>query len=221
MSLFAEITVAVEDFALASTLQAVPDVTIDVERVVATDEDIAPYFWVATHDFAAFEEAAESDETVSGLVRLDEFDDARLYRADWNGAVEPVQYTYTELNAGILEASGRRAGWELRVQFDDRSQLQSFCDHCDEEDVSFQLSRLHEIQRAEPAEQYGLTPKQEEALLTAWEKGFFDTPRRATLGAVAEELGISKQSVSDRIRRATHNWIADALVVEPTEVTAD
>ncbi|SFS06863.1 Predicted DNA binding protein, contains HTH domain [Halomicrobium zhouii] len=221
MSLFAEITVPVDEFALSSTLQAVPDATVDIERVIATDDDIAPYFWVATHDFAAFESAAESDETVSQLVRLDEFEDAGLYRADWTESVEPVQHAYSELNAGILEASGRREGWEIRFQFDDRSQLQSFCEFCEGAGVSFQLSRLHEIERAEPAEQYGLTPKQEEALLTAWELGFFDTPRSATLGAVADELDISKQSVSDRIRRANRNWIADALVVEPAEVTAD
>lgn len=221
MSLFAEINVPADDFALASTLQTVPDATIEIERVIATDGQLAPYFWVATDDFSAFEEAARADESVSQLAELDSFDDSRLYRADWDECVEPVTHAYTELDAGLLEASGQRDGWELRIQFDERSQLQAFCDYCNESDMSFRLSKLHEIQQAEPGEQYGLTPKQEEALVTSWEMGFFDSPRSATLGAVAEELDISRQSLSDRIRRANRNWIEDALVVEPNEVAAD
>jgi predicted DNA binding protein len=221
MSLFAELNVPVAEFALAPTLEAVPDATIDIERVVAPDDALAPYFWVGAGDVADFEAAAAEDETVSRLEKLDEFDTAALYRADWNESVELVHYLYTELNAGILEASGQVDGWELRIQFDDRDQLQDFCEYCDQVDITFTLAQLHEIDRAEPAEQYGLTPKQEEALVTAWEMGFFDSPRTATLGAVAAELEISEQSVSDRIRRASHNWIEDALVVEPAEVTPD
>lgn len=221
MSLFAEITVPVGDFALATTLQVVPDATIDIERVIATDDELAPYFWVGARDFEKFEAAARNDETVARLEQLDEFDDAALYRADWKNCAEPVQYACAELDAGLLEACGSHDGWELRIQFDERTQLREFCSHCNESDISFHLSRLHEIERAEPAEQYGLTPKQEEALVTAWEMGFFDTPRSAALGAVAAELGISEQAVSDRIKRANRNWIEDALVVEPAEVTAD
>lgn len=221
MSLFAEINVPAGDFALASTLNAVPETTVEIERVIATDGKLAPYFWVATDDFEQFERAAGSDPTISSLEQLDEFEDSGLYRADWQGEVEPVTFAYSELNAGLLEAHGDDDGWEMRIQFDERDQLQSFCEHCNEQDIAFHLSRLHEIERAEPGEQYGLTQKQEEALVTAWEMGFFDSPRTATLDVVAEELDVSPQSLSDRIKRANRNWIGDALVVNPDEVAAD
>lgn len=48
----------------------------------------------------------------------------------------------------------------------------------------------------------GLTDRQDEALRIAYEWGHFDIPRRASLEDVAEELGITPSSVSERLRRA-------------------
>jgi predicted DNA binding protein len=41
--------------------------------------------------------------------------------------------------------------------------------------------------------------------------GYFDLPREASMAAVAEELGITPQSLSDRLRRAQHTLIGDTL----------
>ena len=51
------------------------------------------------------------------------------------------------------------------------------------------------------AQQWDLTPAQEEALRTALRMGYFEVPRRATAGAVASELGIGKSAFLERLRR--------------------
>lgn len=61
--------------------------------------------------------------------------------------------------------------------------------------------------------QYGLTPKQRETLVTALELGYFDVPQRSTMEDVAEEVGVSQQAVSKRLRHGHSNLITSALTV--------
>ena len=45
-----------------------------------------------------------------------------------------------------------------------------------------------------------VTRKQEEALRLAHEEGYFAVPRGASLADLGEEIGVSSQSVSERLR---------------------
>jgi predicted DNA binding protein len=45
----------------------------------------------------------------------------------------------------------------------------------------------------------------------ALDVGYLDVPRTAELSAVADEVSVSEQSASERLRRATRNLAADAL----------
>jgi predicted DNA binding protein len=49
---------------------------------------------------------------------------------------------------------------------------------------------------------YGLTRRQRKLLETAYEKGFFDVPRRIDLRSLAEELGVSRSTIMESLRRA-------------------
>lgn len=55
MSIFGEFRVAADTFTLSSTLAAVPEAVIEIDRVVASDETLTPYFWVSDVPFDAFE----------------------------------------------------------------------------------------------------------------------------------------------------------------------
>ncbi|MFB6130732.1 MAG: bacterio-opsin activator domain-containing protein [Salinigranum sp.] len=215
MSLFAEFGVPADSFALSETLRAVPDLVIEIERVVATGEILTPYFWVSGASLAAFEDAARADPTIENLRRLDEFDEATLYRGEWTENVETLVFVSTEIGAVILEATSGASRWVLRVRFDEREDLDRFVDYCNEREVSFDLQCLYEITHPRVGAQYGLTPKQHEALVTAWEMGYFSLPREADLSEVAAALDISQQALSDRLRRGH-----DALVANTLRVTS-
>jgi predicted DNA binding protein len=60
---------------------------------------------------------------------------------------------------------------------------------------------------------YGLTTAQREALVLAVESGYYDIPRTCTTVEVAEELGISDQAVTERLRRAIVNLVDNSLLV--------
>lgn len=215
MSLFSEFHVPPGGLALHETLHQLPDVTVEIERVVAAESMLTPYFWVSGGDDAAFERAAGDDPSVRDLRQLDAFQDATLYRGEWTDNVQTLIYAYTHIGATILEATGTSQGWQLRMRFEDRDQLAEFRDHCRDRDVTFDLQRLYEIEHSRSGAKFGLTPTQDEALTTAWEMGYFDSPRTASMRDVAAELDISQQALSDLLRRAMDQLVSNALEVTP------
>ncbi|AEH36174.1 helix-turn-helix domain-containing protein [Halopiger xanaduensis] len=54
----------------------------------------------------------------------------------------------------------------------------------------------------------GASPAQLEALELAYERGYFDEPRRATLEDLAAGVGITRQSLAGRLRRGHRNLLA-------------
>jgi hypothetical protein len=63
----------------------------------------------------------------------------------------------------------------------------------------------------------GLTDDQREALITAFEKGYYDVPRDATAVDIAADLGISHQALSERLRRAHNRLVKTELIVNKEE----
>ncbi|QLH83507.1 helix-turn-helix domain-containing protein [Halosimplex pelagicum] len=215
MSLFAEFHVPSADFALFETLDRLPDLVVEIDRVAAADELLTPYFWVSAVEIDEFEAVAEGDPSIEDLRRLDDFESASLYRATWTENVDTMVYASTQAGATILEAKGQHGVWDIRIRFDDRDPLEAFQKYAQRFDISFDLVKLYETEHPRTGSQYGLTEKQHEALNTAWELGYFEEPREATLAEVAAELDITRQSLSQRLRRGHHALVANTIRVTP------
>ena len=104
----------------------------------------------------------------------------------------------------VLPDGWRQTGWfATRDAFDEFSAFWR-------QNADFRLSRLTRDGESEPPGD-GLTDHQQEALRTAYELGYFDIPRRASLQEVAAELDISASSVSERLRRAQTRLIEETV----------
>lgn len=64
--------------------------------------------------------------------------------------------------------------------------------------LSYDLERLHD---AQPREEV-LTDRQRDVLLTAIERGYYDTPRGCSLTDLAAAVGVAKSSLSETLHRA-------------------
>lgn len=104
----------------------------------------------------------------------------------------------------VLPDGWRQTGW-----FATRDAFNEFSSFW-QQNADFQLSRLTRDGESEPPGD-GLTNHQQEALRTAYEMGYFDIPRRASLQEVAAELDISASSVSERLRRAQTRLIEETV----------
>jgi predicted DNA binding protein len=214
MSIFLELELEADQFALSETFEAFPEALIEIERVIAADDVLTPYFWVSNVDFEKFEAVVQDDPSVANLRRVDQFDDLVMYHAEWTEALRGVTSTVVDIATVILDATGTNGQWDIEMRFDGSDQLTEFQDFAKEADIDFTVKRLFEVSQPFTGTQYGLTPKQQEALVTALEAGYFDMPREATLTEIADELKITQQSLSNRLRRGYRALIASTLTAE-------
>lgn len=127
MSIIAEFTVPSGEFALYETLVSAPEMVVEIDRVVAHETDrIMPLFWTTGGDYGDFETAAEDNPSIEGITRLDELEDAVLYRAEWVENVETVAYAYTETGATLLEATDRTNAGNSRCGSTTKRSFRSF-----------------------------------------------------------------------------------------------
>lgn len=205
---------------LQCSLQRAPSTRVVWEESDRTDNgELLLLFWAESEDYEAFETAMGDDSTVTAPRRLAEFRDRRLYQVEVIGEarVRQVYPTLVEVG-GIIEAcTGTDQGWKLDVTFPDQEALQHFHDVCSEYDLDFRLVQKYEQSNGPDATaDFGLTEKQRHALALASELGYFEVPRGADLTTVGEELGISHQAASERVRRAV-----DVLVRRTIGAEAD
>jgi predicted DNA binding protein len=100
-------------------------------------------------------------------------------------------------------------GWRQTGWFADRDAFDTFSSFW-KRNADFRLRRLTRDGESEPPGN-GLTDRQDEALRIAYEVGYFDVPRSASLEDVAEKLGIAPSSVSERLRRAQTQLIEETV----------
>ncbi|WP_224268587.1 helix-turn-helix domain-containing protein [Haloprofundus salinisoli] len=215
MSHIAEFDLSSPNLALMSVLAAVPSMRIRVEEVLSADDSAPLYFlfWATGDDFEAFEAALEDDDTVLSVEVLDTFETQKLYRT----RVDPDVLLYpiaAVVGASRLEMTATHDSFEMRMRFPDREALAEFRRRVREQGVSFTLKRLYTPDSPETTEQYGLSEKQRTALRSAVRIGYFDVPRRGSLDELADELGISGQATSERLRRGTVALVRNTIGVE-------
>lgn len=65
-----------------------------------------------------------------------------------------------------------------------------------------------------PTDLRQLTPRQREVLQTAYEMGYFDNPRRANIGDISDDLGITATTLREHLNAAHSKILKDLLVHE-------
>lgn len=212
MSVVVEFSLPSDDFALGSALASDADVEIALEAVVPTCGERVPLVWVNGGDLAAFERAARAAEPVSGLTRLDRVGADALYRVEWSSTTNELLAGLADHGAVVLEATRLRR-WRFRVRFHDHDLLREFHSYCRGNGLDVTVTRVAVLEHSTGAgSRFDLTPEQREALLLAVRGGYFEVPRRTDLSAIADELGISQQATSNRIRRGVDRVLRAALL---------
>ncbi|WP_269782693.1 helix-turn-helix domain-containing protein [Halobacterium wangiae] len=213
MSLIAEFTFQHAGLPLMSALEST-GVQLDVEQAVAADPDRPVLFvWAFGGDLDAFETAATNeDDTVETITLVEDAGDRRLYRVQVSGSTEMPLYPLDDrLQASRLGVTSSADGIEARLRFPDRASLSEYQPLVEQKGVNVTLRRVYGESDAVFGGEYGLSAKQREALEAAVAAGYFEVPRRASLSDLAEDLGVSTQAVSERLRRGITTLVENAL----------
>lgn len=214
MGVILEFTISGETFAVGRALGDRRGARIELERIVPTGDSYAPFFWVVGEEEATLRDSVEASDHVENLTVLDSVGDRVLYRVTWTGEGEAFLKGIANCGGTVLE--GKANGeWSFRVRFTDREQIADFYDYCHDRGFDIAVDRVYALsEETEEAEWPGLSDEQREALLLALEAGYFGTPRQASMAELADELGISQQAFSERLRRGNEAALRHLLLEE-------
>ncbi|UPV99011.1 helix-turn-helix domain-containing protein [Halorussus gelatinilyticus] len=212
MGIVTEFAVPADDFLLAWTLDALPDVHVEIERVAVEDDAVTPFFWASGVDFEAFEAALEDDSSVADPSTVETHEDQRLYQVEWRRNTEGIVYAISESGATVLQATSDGGVWTVETLFPDSEDLASFQDYAAAHDLSFELKRLSKSAHPEALGKYGVTDEQYDALVAAYRLGYFEVPSETDLRGVADGLDISKNAASARLQRGYANLVENTLI---------
>ena len=204
-----DVRVPADAFPLGRILQAYPEVEIELERLVPTQTAIIPLFWVESASEAAVEQTLRDDPLVEELAQLTRTPERILYSVNWSPDIDALVGTLVDLNVDLLSAEGTANFWEFRLQFRNRAQLSQFRRTCRNKGIPIDLLRLYNPMM--PPEEGPLTAEQVDALRTAYEHGFWEIPRRVTQTELADLVGISDNSMSQRLRRGVKTTVEESL----------
>ncbi|GAB7119599.1 helix-turn-helix domain-containing protein [Natrinema pallidum] len=176
------------------------DVRIFTVRIDSTDD-------VSDDDLAALEEVVE----VTALGRTN---GKRMYQltvelADAiSEAFDPDRFDGAQLEPTTITPEG----WYEKKVFKDYETFAEFRTSCEEHGIPIELvSITADASSTADSSRHGLTDRQHEALTLAIARGYYDSPRRTSMEALAEELGISQPALSTLLRRAERQVLTSAL----------
>jgi predicted DNA binding protein len=214
MSLIAEVTLFSP--LMDETTRAVPEMTFRMEDIQLLADGTENYlFWAEGRSFDRLDAALDDDPTVDDWTCMTDLGDRRLYRVSFTDAAQD-KVTYPEASANdivYLEMVTTADRTRVRARVPDRDGLQSYFEDCQSKGIQVNLESVYREDSCGIEPRYGLTEPQHEALLRAFEAGYFDTEREVTLADVAADLGISRQALSGRLRRG-HQQLIRATLAE-------
>jgi len=203
MSIIAAFSAPANSISLGQCIENQPSAEIEIERVVPMRQGTFPYIfvWNCTN-YELFEETANSLPDLISVSIVEKFDDGRLYKLVWDQQEHKLISNIVRNDGVLLFARGDNMRWKFEFRFPTRENVSQFFTDVSNDSIELELTSLfEEVEFESMGDESLLTSKQEHALKTALEMGYFNTPRDASLGDVATELNISSSACSVLLRR--------------------
>lgn len=202
------------DIALTATVAHDESAIVRPISGAGTDPESDRYlFSVTTAAFDRFEAGLEADPTIASYERVIQLGAEAIYALAYSDDAILLSTEVGRLNGVILEIENDGTAWVLKAWFPERAAAQRLWDFAANHGVTVELVRVNDYESV-LEHSYGLTDAQQEAVLVALEAGYFDQPRGATLGDVADTLGISEPSASRLLRRGLKRLVRATLATE-------
>ncbi|QRV17308.1 helix-turn-helix domain-containing protein [Haloterrigena salifodinae] len=212
MATEATFTVPSNQFPLGTVFAQLPDVTVELERLIPSRDVVIPYFWVRGTEVEDIEGAFSDHPGIKQIQLVDFVEDEYLLRVEWSLEYNDVLSVLTETDIPLIKATGTNQQWTFDIRGDTRSDIATFHSRCREVEIPVTLTELHAMTPVETETEAALTETQQDALALAYERGYFESPRKITMEELGDKLGISQQAVGSRLRRGMKNILGSTLL---------
>lgn len=166
-------------------------------------------FSVWSDDFDRFETGVARDPTVADAECVAAGDDESVYSFAYTDTATLFSPAIAAVDGVSREWTNDGTAWTVAVWLPGRSALARLRRAAVDRGIEFTLERVTDV-TASDGETSRLTEKQAAALRTAFELGYFEEPRAASMERVAAELGISQPAAGGRLRRGLRRLVASA-----------
>lgn len=208
-ALTARVSLSHPDLPLMPTLDAAPRVRVRPRSSLPGSDRF--FFAGVGDDLAAFEAALATDPTVAEPLLVGEHEDRRVYRGTLTERGRAGLRPFDASEAYVRAAEGTRDEWTVRLSLPGRDALVRFARGCREAGLELEIERIGETVGETPR-RFGLGPEQERILRLAYEAGYFEVPRGVSQTELADSLDLSTSAVSQHLRRATAELVANTLL---------
>ncbi|MFB6094754.1 MAG: helix-turn-helix domain-containing protein [Halanaeroarchaeum sp.] len=216
MSVIVDISLPSTGFELGDILAVERGTRVALESVVPLGDRSVPFVRVFGGR-ESFEAAVRREAAVDDVRVVSEHGDETLYALAWDVERDPFFDGIRDAEGTILKGTGTESRWAFEVRFERHDQLTAFRDHCREAGLPVEFERLYNPTKPAAGPWYGLTAAQREALLRAVEEGYYAIPREITTKELARTFDVSDQAMTERLRRAIRNLVANTIRVSREE----
>ncbi|WP_331233619.1 helix-turn-helix domain-containing protein [Natronorarus salvus] len=210
-----ELQVPGSDTLFESAVERVPSLEMELEQVALSDGVSIRCGGASRREV---EDALEATRGVVGYDLVSEHEGECLYSLTFEDDAFRVMPSIVESGGTILSAYLSGGTWSLRLRYVEREEIERTIELLRANDVDASITTIRTISTDDVTE-IGLTTEQYEALSLAVERGYFEVPRRISLQELAEELDVSHQSLSERLRRAQRVLSTDFFESSPSGET--
>lgn len=210
MAAIIQLRVPATGMTLGATVASVPGVAMEVEQF-ANDADGArrPLVWIQAESFDDVDDALAGDPTVAEHSAVSEVGDRRLYELAWTDPEGSVFATLGEFGGHPRSAVLSGDEWAIEVLFPTREQLSRMYDSRANDGIGMTVDSIYELSDSTPVQ--ALTDSQRRTLESALSGGYYEIPRETSLTDLSDEIGVSHQALSERLRRAHKHLVSTAL----------
>jgi len=219
MAIITDVRFAHERGALADTLDALPETELTVVQETGTDPE-------HSRDLIRFEGAPptlprvlDRDPTVRDAEPIPGDVRTQLWGVEFDSEAKLLNPRVTSEGGFVLDArsarpEGGRRGWYERWLLPGRAALRDVWEHARSEGFDFEIVDIRQQGGGDPdaPDPDALTDQQREALVAAYESGYFAEPREVSLEELAASLDLSATAVGGRIRRGLNSLVGMTLV---------
>ena len=223
MGSIVDATVPTDQFALGEAFDRTDDADVETVPVVAPqDGNVMPFLWGRAADLDALHRGFRKDPSTASVECLSRNDDCSLYKVRWEPRIRTIVSVFLQSEGTLLGAKAKEDHWTFRILFPEHDTISKTHGYCQENGIDLSIRRVQRVDYStdRDRERSELSDKQHEALTAASEQGYYEIPRSITLEELAEQVGVSHQALSERLRRGHHKLISNSVrdTVVPVEI---
>ncbi|MFC6951862.1 helix-turn-helix domain-containing protein [Halorubellus litoreus] len=202
---------------LSTALEHAPGMQVAVQHVDSSSSiPLRSVFWASEGDFESFETGLGVDETITDSRLIAENGDERLYRVHYDLDQPDVDIYEAAIDSDgvFLKGETDGDGWTVKMLFPTRDAFNEFREACAAVDLTVDVDSIYSKPFSGSGDEIALTDPQRDLLTRAVQVGYFDIPRETTLQELGQQMNISGQAASERLRRGMETLIRETVTEE-------